>query len=174
MTTKILLISPVSKNRILGEDFFFKLPILALPTVAAYTPAGCEVRMVDERIQKLDFDTDADLVGITSMTALAPRAYQIADAFKKRGKTVVMGGMHPSAMPEEALTHCDAVVVGEGEKIWPSLVEDFKQGKLKRIYRAETLFDVAETVQPRWDIIDKSLYSPVDFIETTRGVPLCL
>ena len=78
--TKILLISPVSQNRILGEDFFFKLPTLALPTVAAYTPPGCDVRMVDERVQTLDFDAEADLVGITAMTALAPRAYGIADA----------------------------------------------------------------------------------------------
>jgi radical SAM superfamily enzyme YgiQ (UPF0313 family) len=87
------------------------------------------------------------------------------------GKKVVMGGMHPSAMPEEALQHCDAVVVGEGEMVWPRLVEDFKQGKLKRIYKADDLFDVAKTIRPRWDIIDKSLYTPVDFIETTRGCP---
>ncbi|MEJ2038393.1 MAG: radical SAM protein [Desulfosarcinaceae bacterium] len=169
--TKILLISPVSQNRILGEDFFFKLPTLALPTVAAYTPPGCDVRMVDERVQTLDFDAEADLVGITAMTALAPRAYGIADAFRKRGKKVVLGGMHPSALPEEALQHCDAVVVGEGENVWPELVNDFKQGRLKRIYRAETLFDVSKTIPPRWDIIDKNLYTPVDFIETTRGCP---
>jgi radical SAM superfamily enzyme YgiQ (UPF0313 family) len=172
MTTKIVLISPVSQNKILGEEFFFKLPMLALPTLAAYTPEDCTVRMIDERIQVLDETIEADLVGITSMTALAPRAYQIADGFRRRGITVVMGGMHPSARPEEALTHCDAVVVGEGERVWPRLIEDFKQGRLERIYKAEHLFDVAETRPPRWDIIDKSRYSPVDFIETTRGCPL--
>jgi radical SAM superfamily enzyme YgiQ (UPF0313 family) len=172
MTTKIVLISPVSHNKILGEDFFFKLPMLALPTLAAYTPDDCTIRMIDERIQVLDEKVDADLVGITAMTALAPRAYQIADGFRRRGITVVMGGMHPSARPQEALTHCDAVVVGEGELVWPQLIDDFRQGRLKRIYKAERLFDVSETRPPRWDIIDKQLYSPVDFIETTRGCPL--
>ncbi len=172
MTTRILLISPVSHNKILGEEFFFKLPMLALPTLAAYTPADCTVRMIDERVQVLDETIEADLVGITSMTALAPRAYRIADGFRRRGITVVMGGMHPSARPEEALSHCDAVVVGEGELVWPELIEDFKHGRLKRIYRAERLFDVSHTRPPRWDITDKEMYSPVDFIETTRGCPL--
>jgi radical SAM superfamily enzyme YgiQ (UPF0313 family) len=172
MTTKIVLISPVSHNKSLGEDVFFKLPMLALPTLAAYTPDDCTIRMIDERIQVLDEKVDADLVGITAMTALAPRAYQIADGFRRRGITVVMGGMHPSARPQEALTHCDAVVVGEGELVWPQLIDDFRQGRLKRIYKAERLFDVSETRPPRWDIIDKQLYSPVDFIETTRGCPL--
>ncbi|MCP4747615.1 MAG: B12-binding domain-containing radical SAM protein [Desulfobacteraceae bacterium] len=169
--TKILLVSPVSQKRILGEDFLFKLPVLALPTLAAYTPPDCDVHMVDERIQVLDFNADADLVGITSMTALAPRAYAIADRFRCLGKTVVMGGMHPSAMPAEALEHCDSVVAGEGELVWPRVVEDFKQGRLKRIYKADHLFDVSQAKPPRWDIIDKERYTPVDFIETTRGCP---
>ncbi len=172
MATKILLISPVSHNKILGEDFFFKLPMLALPTLAAYTPADCTVRMIDERVQALDESVEADLVGITAMTALAPRAYRIADGFRRRGIKVVMGGMHPSARPEEALAHCDAVVVGEGERVWPQLVADFKKGCLKRIYKADRLFDVSQTRPPRWDITDKNLYSPVDFIETTRGCPM--
>lgn len=170
--TKILLVSPVSQNKMMGEDFYFKLPLLALPTLAAYTPSDCEVRMIDERVQKLDENADVDLVGITSMTALSPRAYQIADSFRSRGVTVVMGGMHPSARPEEALTHCDAVVVGEGELVWSQLVEDFKQGRLKPIYKADQLFEMTGTRLPRWDITDKNLYSPVDFIETTRGCPL--
>ena len=169
--TKILLVAPIGQKKILGEDFFFRLPLLSLPTLAAYTPPDCEVSFVDERIAPLDFDTHADLVGITSMTALAPRAYEIADAFRQRGKTVVMGGMHASALPEEALRHCDAVAVGEGEIVWPRMIEDFKAGKLQPIYKAEQLFDVSQTRPPRWDLVDRSKYSPVDFIETTRGCP---
>jgi len=172
MSLKILLISPIGLKKILGADFFFKLPFLGLPTMAAYTPTDCEVKMVDERIQPVDFNEDADLIGISVMTPLATRAYEIADEFKRRGKTVVMGGMHVSALPEEALEHCDAVAIGEGERVWPQMVADFKEGKLKPTYRGEQLFDLSASIQPRWDIIDKSLYSPVDFIETTRGCPI--
>jgi radical SAM superfamily enzyme YgiQ (UPF0313 family) len=140
MSLKILLISPIGLKKILGAEFFFKLPFLGLPTVAAYTPPDCEIKMVDERISSVDFDEDVDLVGITVMTPLATRAYEIADAFKRRGK--------------------------------PQMVEDFKRGELKQIYRAEKLFDLSAAQPPRWDIIDKGLYSPVDFIETTRGCPI--
>jgi radical SAM superfamily enzyme YgiQ (UPF0313 family) len=172
MSLKILLISPIGLEKILGADFFFKLPFLGLPTIAAHTPPDCKVKMVDERIRPVDFDDDADLIGISVMTPLATRAYEIADEFKRRGKTVVMGGMHVSALPEEALEHCDAVAIGEGEKVWPQMVEDFKRGELRETYQAEKLLDLAEALPPRWDIIDKSLYSPVDFIETTRGCPI--
>jgi radical SAM superfamily enzyme YgiQ (UPF0313 family) len=172
MSLKILLISPIGLKKILGAEFFFKLPFLGLPTIAAYTPPDCEVKMVDERISSVDFDEDVDLVGITVMTPLATRAYEIADEFKRRGKTVVMGGMHVSALPDEALQHCDAVAIGEGEQAWPQMVEDFKRGELQQIYRAEKLFDLSAAQPPRWDIIDKGLYSPVDFIETTRGCPI--
>lgn len=168
---KILLVAPVSQKRILGEDFYFKLPVLSMPTLAAYTPPDIEIELVDERIKPLDYAVDADLVAITAMTALAPRAYEIADTFRSKGKTVVMGGMHPSALPQEALQHCNSVAVGEGEVIWPQIIEDFKNGRLERIYKAETLFDVSTTRPPRWDIVDKSAYSPVDFIESTRGCP---
>ena len=172
MPLKILLISPIGLKKILGADFFFKLPFLGLPTVAAYTPPDCEVKMVDERIRPVDFTDDADLIGISVMTPLATRAYEIADEFKRRGKTVVMGGMHVSALPEEALEHCHAVAIGEGEKVWPQMVEDFKRGELKEVYQADKLLDLGEALPPRWDIIDKTLYSPVDFIETTRGCPI--
>ncbi len=172
MSPKILLISPVGSKKILGAEFFFKLPFLGLPTIAAYTPSDCEVKMVDERISPVDFDYDADLVGITAMTPLATRAYELADEFKRRGKTVVMGGMHVSALPDEALEHCHAIAIGEGERVWSQMVEDFKRGELKQIYKASQLFDLSEALPPRWDIIDKSLYSPVDFIETTRGCPI--
>ncbi|MEJ2430151.1 MAG: radical SAM protein [Deltaproteobacteria bacterium] len=172
MPVKILLISPIGLKKILGADFFFKLPFLGLPTIAAHTPPDCTVKMVDERISPVDFSDDADLIGISVMTPLATRAYELADEFKRRGRTVVMGGMHVSALPEEALEHCDAVAIGEGEKVWPQMVKDFQGGKLKEIYQADALFDLGMSLPPRWDIIDKSLYSPVDFIETTRGCPI--
>ena len=173
MSLKILLISPIGLKKILGAEFFFKLPFLGLPTIAAYTPPDCEVKMVDERISSVDFDEDVDLVGITAMTPLATRAYEIADEFKRRGKTVVMGGMHVSALPEEALEHCDAVAIGEGEKVWPRMVEDFKRGELKGDLQGRRTFGSGGSAAASMGYhVDKSMYSPVDFIETTRGCPI--
>ena len=91
----------------------------------------------DEKVEPLDLEQEADLVGITAMTALAPRAYEIADHFRRRGIKVVMGGMHVSALPEEALQHCDSVVVGEAEELWPRLLADFEQQMLQPLYRHE-------------------------------------
>lgn len=169
---KILFVAPASRNKLSGEGSYFKFPTLSLPTIAAYSPQDCKLEIVDECIQSLDFELDADLVAITAITPLAPRAYEIAGTFKQKGKTVVMGGIHPSALPEEALEHCDAVAVGEGEMLWPQMVEDFKNNELKKIYRADRLFDTSTTRPPRGDIVEKGAYSPVDFIESARSSQL--
>jgi radical SAM superfamily enzyme YgiQ (UPF0313 family) len=93
------------------------------------------VEFLDENIAKIDFEKiTADLVGISVLTANAPRAYQISDNLRQRGMTVVLGGYHVTAMPEEALNHCDAVVVGFAENSWPKLVRDFISGNLQKIY----------------------------------------
>jgi len=96
-------------------------PPLGLMTVAALTPPQINGSITDEALEPVDFDRDADLVGLTAMTSAAPRAYQIADRFRQRGTAVVMGGMHASALPEEALQHVDAVVIGEAEGLWLGL-----------------------------------------------------
>ncbi|NIM03583.1 B12-binding domain-containing radical SAM protein, partial [bacterium] len=86
---------------------------LALPTIAALTPEDIEVSITDENIEPVDFYKPVDLVGVTCSTWLAPRAYEIADEFRRRGVTVVLGGIHPSMLPHEAIAHADAVVIGE-------------------------------------------------------------
>ena len=91
----------------------------------------------DEQIDDIPWDVDVDLVGITCMTALAPRAYEIAHRFRQRQIPVVLGGMHPTLCPEESLRHADAVVVGEAEGIWRQVVVDASDGRLKGIYRNE-------------------------------------
>ena len=109
---KILLISP-ERERKKEEAFLFRLGFLNLPTVAAVTPSDCDVRIVDEAYERINFDEKVDLVGITAQTPVAPRAYQVAAEFRRRGVPVVMGGVHASVLPEEALGHVDAVVIGE-------------------------------------------------------------
>src|SRR5512139_1960694 len=128
---KILLISP-ERERKNEEAFLFRLSFLNLPYVAALSPPGSEVKIVDEAFEKIDFGEKVDLVGITAQTPVAPRAYQIADEFRKRGIPVVMGGVHASMLPQEALQQVDAVVVGEAEGIWPHLIEDLKKGRMRR------------------------------------------
>ena len=107
----------------------------------------------DENVQPLDFDTPCDVVGVTFMTALAPRAYEIAAEFRRRGKIVVAGGFHPTFRPEEAAEHFDAVVIGEAEGLWPRVLEDIERGRLARFYRAAELPDLAATPDspPRTD-----------------------
>jgi radical SAM superfamily enzyme YgiQ (UPF0313 family) len=169
---KLLLISPLAQKSFLGGDFYFRLPYLGLLKVASLTPPGWEVSIIDEKVEALDLKQDADLVGITAMTPAANRGYEIADAFRQRGIKVVMGGMHISKMPQEALLHCDSVVVGEAEGLWSRVLRDFEEDKLASIYRHENGFPSLENnPAPDWDIYRDKKYLPVHFIETTRGCP---
>jgi radical SAM superfamily enzyme YgiQ (UPF0313 family) len=167
---KILLISPERKRK-KEEAFLFRLSFLNLPYVAAVTPPDAEVKIVDEAFEEVDFEEKADLVGITAQTPVAPRAYQIAEEFKKRGIPVVMGGVHASMLPEEALEHVEAVVVGEAEEVWPDLIVDLKKGRLKKIYQRNGFVDPSKLPLPRRDLLHEKFYFPLKLLETTRGCP---
>lgn len=167
---KILLISPERKRK-KEEVFLFRLSFLNLPYVAAVTPADIEVKIVDEAFEKINFEEKVDLVGITAQTPVAPRAYQIAKEFRRRGVPVVIGGVHASMLPEEALQHVDAVVIGEAENIWPDLIEDLKKGYLKKIYQTDGFIDPAGLPLPRRELLKERFYFPLKLLETTRGCP---
>lgn len=167
---KLLLISP-ERERKKEEAFLFRLGFLNLPYVAAVTPPDVEVRIVDEAFEKINFDERVDLVGLTAQTPAAPRAYQIAEEFRKREIPVVMGGVHASMLPEEALQHVDSVVIGEAEEVWPALIEDFKRGQLKRIYQADGFVDPSCLPLPRRELLNPQFYFPLKLLETTRGCP---
>ncbi len=96
---------------------------------------NAEVVIQDEGVEPLDLDRDADLVGITAITGTALRAYRIADRLRAQGKTVVIGGVHATLLPEEAAPHADALVVGYAEQSWPQLLRDFARGELKPRYQ---------------------------------------
>ena len=123
---KIKLICPTSYdlNNKLIKVSRATLPPLSILYLAGLTPAEHEVNIVDESVQSLDFDEPVDLVGITSMTFTAKRAYQIADEYRRRNVKVVMGGIHASAMLDEALEHVDTVVIGEADDLWEIVLED--------------------------------------------------
>jgi radical SAM superfamily enzyme YgiQ (UPF0313 family) len=167
---KILLISP-ERERKKEEAFLFRLSFLNLPYIAAVTPPGVEVKIVDEAFEKINFEEKVELVGITAQTPVALRAYQIAEEFKKRGIPVVMGGVHASMLPQEALQHADAVVVGEAEEVWPDLIEDLRRGQMRRIYMGGGFINPSDLPLPRRDLLNEKFYFPLKLLETTRGCP---
>src|SRR5215831_4709089 len=129
-------------------------PLAGLLAVAGALPRDrCEVVLTDENIEPIDFDLKADLVGISAMTCYVSRGYEIADAFRQRGVPVVMGGVHPSFMPQEALAHCDAVVIGEAELVLDKLLDDLERGEMRGTYRAEQLHPMIGLPMPRYDLI---------------------
>jgi radical SAM superfamily enzyme YgiQ (UPF0313 family) len=148
----------------------FKFSQLTLPVLASLTPPDVEVRAVDEDFADIDFTRTYDLVGITCMTATARRAYQLCGLFRARGSTVILGGIHPTVLPQEAIQHADAVVIGEAEGCWGALVDDFRRGRLQQFYRS--LYpDLSHAPLPRRDLgIDRTVFNTVG-LETTRGCP---
>ena len=139
---KILLVLPAGEqvrvtpqNPEVPRRAMLRFSVLPLTVVAALTPRQHQVRIVDENVEALDFDTDCDVVGITFMTALAPRAYEIAAHFRRRGRIVVGGGYHATLCPEDATPHFDAVVAGDAEGAWERLLADLQRGELQKVYR---------------------------------------
>lgn len=144
-------------------------PKLSLPVIAGYTPPTWDVEIVDEAVSDIAFDTPCDLVGLSVMTCYAPRAYEIADEFRKRGKKVILGGVHPTYCPDEALRHCDAIVCGEAEDLWPRVVADVEAGQLRRIYRMDQFPALADYKPPRIQLLSPDSYMTRLCTFTTRG-----
>lgn len=146
-----------------------RLPPFALMVLAALTPPDIEVSIVDEWVDDIDFDRDIDLVGITLLTMAAPRGYEIADRFRERGVKVVLGGIHATAVPDEAQRHADSVVVGEAELVWSRLLADAAAGRLEARYRSDGFSDLRGLPIPRRDLVREDSYVSVNLVQTTRG-----
>jgi len=170
---KITLIAPavVDETKRGMQGRVFQLPPLALATVAATTPKHVDVEIVDEALGPINYECGADLVGITTLTRFAPHAYTIADRFREKGIKVVMGGMHPSALPDEAIKHCDSVVIGEAEGVWIQLINDFEKKQLKKYYHNKDFVDLSTICTPRRELYKKERYLFTHLIQTTRGCP---
>ena len=114
--TKLLLVSPSRKvGKWIRVPKALKIPQLGLHILASLTPNDVDITIVDEEIREIDASLDFDLVGISCMTATANKSYQLSDRFRQRGSKVVLGGVHPTILPQEAIQHADAVVIGEAE-----------------------------------------------------------
>jgi radical SAM superfamily enzyme YgiQ (UPF0313 family) len=144
--------------------------MIAIPTLVSLTPHEHEVKVFDENIEEIDYNWKPDLVGISVRTMYANRAYEISETYRKKGVKTVLGGIHPSMCPDEALQHCDAIVVGEAEKVWLQLLEDAKQDRLQKIYKAEGFVDLATVPLPDRSLLKNNKYIN-DFLQTTKGCP---
>ena len=162
--TDSLTTRPLYMNRALYS------PLAGLLAVAASLPRDqYEVVLTDENIETIDFDLKADLVGISAMTSYVNRGYEIAGQFRAKGVPVVMGGVHSSFLPQEALKHCDAVVIGEVELVIDKLLDDLKQGSMRGTYKSDTLHPMVGMPMPRYDLLKKNRYVNRTFVQTSRG-----
>lgn len=143
---------------------------LAFAILRRLTPMDVETLLVDERVEAVDPLAAVDLVAMTVETHTALRAYQLAAGFRRRGIPVVMGGHHPTLLPEEALQHADAVVVGDAEGVWPELVADFRSAGLRRLYRSAG-GAAAVSVAPDRSIFAGKPYLRIGLVQHGRGCP---
>lgn len=149
------------------------LPSLGLLTLAGMTPNDIELEYVEvEDITDIDEVTsDYDAVAISSFSAQIKNAYALADRFRATGTTVILGGLHVTARPEEALRHADSIVVGEGEPVWPQLLRDLRRRRNRRIYDSTgTPFNLGSSPMPRFDLLDAERYNRLT-VQTQRGCP---
>ncbi len=156
-----------------GEDSTY-LPRLGLGILAGLTPSRHHVIYTDDVVRPFDLERDVkdvDLVGISVDSKTARRAYDLAAAYKKRGVKVVMGGIHATACPEEALRWADSVVIREAEDAWPELLADFERGEMKRIYRPELPDLSKRRPLPRRELFKSKKYIPFQVVQTSRGCP---
>jgi radical SAM superfamily enzyme YgiQ (UPF0313 family) len=147
-------------------------PPLALLVLSALTPKHHELTMVDENVRENGFDDAPDLVGITVKVDTFCRSAEIAEKYRSRGIPVVVGGVHATAVPEQCAKIADAVVIGEGEVLWPQLLRDFENGiPLKQYYQNEKPVDIASVPIPDWSLLNENDYLFTNTLRIGRGCP---
>ncbi|HWQ89634.1 MAG TPA: radical SAM protein [Desulfitobacteriaceae bacterium] len=147
---------------------------LTLTTLAALVPAelAAEVVIYDETAGSIPLDLEADLVCITSITGTSSRCYAYADYFRNKGKTVVLGGVHPTMLPEEAARHADVVFTGFAEQSFPQMLRDYQNGCLQPRYSQDCDFTINNRVLPRRELLNKKRYITMNSLEAVRGCSL--
>ncbi len=143
---------------------------LGLATVAALTPPDWDIEITDEEVEPIDFDAEADVVGISMFNVQYTRALEIAREFRKRGRYVVTGGPYPTLCPERCVGFFDTVFQGEVEHTWPEFCRDFARGAHKAHYHQADLIDISGSPAPRNDLFDPERYLYF-YIQTSRGCP---
>jgi radical SAM superfamily enzyme YgiQ (UPF0313 family) len=169
---KILLIQPgLTEDFDWAESSHRQLQPLAPAVIAGLTPEKHSVSFIDDRLEEIPYCSNPDLVGISTTTLTARRAYSIAHRFREKGVPVILGGHHPTLLPEEAVQHANSVLIGEAEEVWERVLDDYERDKPKRYYKAKDRPSLARVKPPRREIFKGKNYVPVEMVETTRGCP---
>lgn len=168
---KLTLIHPCIGRRQGDRSYIRTWQMEPLPaaTIAGLTPSGIDIRFHDDRMERLAFDEPTDLVAMSVETYTARRAYQISSEYRRRGVPVVMGGFHPTLVPDEAAQFAEAIVVGEAETVWPELIDDARHGRLRPRYQTSGR-TALEGIAPDRRIFRGKRYLPVGLVESGRGV----
>jgi radical SAM superfamily enzyme YgiQ (UPF0313 family) len=170
MAKKLVLINPADVAKLNASSVrLFTLAPPSLACLAALTPSDWDIEFVDENVERLTLE-DADLVGITAMTSNAPRAYEISEQYRRKGIRTVMGGVHASMLPDEAIQFVDSVVIGEAESVWQGLLHDFESNGLKRFYAGKRI-SLGNLARPRNDLYSNR-YRFGASVQTARGCPM--
>lgn len=168
----IYIISPCREQDIWRKKrSTFTLPPMALGILAALTPEDINIKVTDELVDDIDFSFPADVVALSVNSTSAYRSYEVAKIFKEKSAKVVMGGIHPSVMPDEAGGHADALVLGEAETVWAAVIDDLRRCDLKPLYRCEEKPDPSEIPTPRWDLLNERKYYVPRTFQVSRGCP---
>ena len=144
---------------------------LALPLLAALTSDGWETELIYEVIEDVPFDTDADLIGVSTMGHGVIRSIDIAKEYRRRGKTVILGGYMASIMPEEAVKYCDSLIIGDAELVWQQMLSDFENGNLKKTYEKPLEGNWYSTPSPRFDLLEGKNLGDFLPVQAGRGCP---
>ncbi len=154
------------------KEVIAQLPSLGLLTLAGLTPETDDVSYheVFDFTKDSPPEGDFDLVAISSFTAQIEDAYRLGDHYRKEGVRVVLGGLHVSSLPGEALLHADAIIVGEAEEVWPRVLEDARADTLKREYRPSRQWNLADSPMPRFELLNPAKYNRIT-VQTSRGCP---
>src|SRR5258708_8769085 len=151
-----------------GHEKDFVPPITGIH-LAAITPREHTVRVFHQQVDRIDLDSQADLIALSFFSGFAPAAFDLAREFKKRGKTVVAGGPHVTFNIDESLAHFDAIVTGEAETAWIDLLRDQGLGQLKKVYTGRPC-DMKDLPTPRYDLLSNKFFIR-KVIQATRGCP---
>ncbi len=174
---RLLLVNPANGHSFWGLDYACDLlgkrysnAPLSLLTVAALCPEHWDVRIVDENVEPVDLDAECDLVGLTAMNVQASRAFALADAFRRRGRTVLLGGPFATLEPERCAPHADVLFVGEAERTLPRFCRDFERGEHLPRYEEREPVDLAQSPVPRYELLRPRMYASLP-VQTSRGCP---
>lgn len=172
---KIALLAPAGAmhryNGMFHKNLHYAPITLALLASLVPTELKAEISIYDETADPIPLDLEADIIAITCITGTATRCYKFADYFRNKGMKVILGGVHPSLMPEEAGEHADSVIVGLGEDSFPKAIMDFKNGNMKKVYYQEKCTHIENRPLPRKDLLNKKKYITLNTVEAIRGCP---